>query len=89
MTGLNAASATFSAVDVSAADASTHQVTITAQTDNQSIDGALDKDKASITNLANAYNALETRVDSDETDISNRYTKTEVNTITGLSGASA
>ena len=89
LTGLSGATAGFSATDVSAADASTKQVTITDQTSNQSIDGALDKDAASIKNLANAYNALETRVDSDETDIGNRYTKTEINTMTGLSGASA
>ena len=89
LTWLSGATAGFSATDVSAADASTKQVTITDQTSNQSIDGALDKDAASIKNLANAYNALETRVDTDETNINNRYTKTEINTMTGLSGASA
>lgn len=87
MSGLSTASAGFEAVDVTV-DGTTKQASA-ADVSNQSIDGALKKDNASIKALIGAYNAVEDRMDTAESDISNRYTKAEINTITGLTGASA
>lgn len=88
MSGLNSASAGFSAVDI-AVDSSTKQASATDHTDDQSMNAAQDRNIAAIKAIMNAYNALETRVDTAESNISAVYTKSEINTITGLNAASA
>lgn len=94
MTWLNDAVASFDWVS-SVVDQSTHQITAT-DVLNTDIEDALEKDADSIKKIVSAYNALETRTDTNETNIANAqtaianmYTKTEINTMTGLNDATA
>lgn len=94
MTWLNDAVASFDWVSL-AVDQQTKQITATDVTDTD-IEDAFEYDADAIKKIVSAYNALETRVDTAEwnisqalIDIANVYTKAEINTMTGLNNASA
>ena len=94
MTWLNDAVASFDWVSLTV-NQSTNQITATDVTDTD-IEDALEYDADAIKKIVSAYNALETRMDTAESDIwqaqidlSNMYTKTQINTMSGLNDASA